>query len=97
MLPDPDFNYYRNFFSLSNENQDGYSDPAFDRLAIEARQTFSVPQRRRLYEQAEAVLATDMPIAPLLATPVIYVVNKRVHDFPEIDMSASDLSKVWLS
>ena len=53
VLPDPDFVYYRNFYSGSSQNHDGYSDPTFDSLVVEARETFSEPQRKKLYEEAQ--------------------------------------------
>lgn len=96
-LSDPDFMYYRNFCSCSNQNQEAYSDPAFDNLVNAARETFSEPQRKVLYEKAQLILAKDLPVIPLFATPTIYIVNNRVHNFPAVFTSTADLTTAWLS
>lgn len=78
-------------------NQDGYANPAFDNLVVEAREMFSQPQHKKLYESANLLLAEALPIIPISSTPVLYVANERVHNFPAIDTCSADLSQVWLS
>lgn len=96
-FPDPAFLYYRNFYSASSQNQEAYSDPEFDNLAIEAQETFSVPRRKKLYLEAQQVLARDLPVVPLWTAPSVYIVNDRVHGFPAIFTSSQDISGVWES
>ncbi|MER8102061.1 ABC transporter substrate-binding protein [Kitasatospora sp. NPDC094016] len=46
-------------------NDAGYSSPEFDKLSKEADAATSVEKTAELYQQAEAVLAKDMPAIPL--------------------------------
>ncbi|MDH6705221.1 oligopeptide transport system substrate-binding protein [Kitasatospora sp. MAA19] len=46
-------------------NDAGYSSPEFDKLSKEADAATSVEKTTELYQQAEAVLAKDMPAIPL--------------------------------
>ncbi|KJS53049.1 ABC transporter substrate-binding protein [Streptomyces rubellomurinus] len=46
-------------------NDAGYSSPEFDKLTKEADAATSVEKTAELYQQAEAVLAKDMPAIPL--------------------------------
>jgi ABC-type transport system substrate-binding protein len=80
-IPDPDLNYYKNFFSTSNNNQTGLSDPALDSLLVEARETVSDAQRTALYLQAQKILAKDLPQIPLVDQPVVVISTKKLKDF----------------
>ena len=97
VLPDPDITYYRDFCSCSSENQDAYVDPRLDNLVIQARETFSQIQRKKLYEQAAQVVAQDLPWVPLFSAPNDSYVNKVVHGFPDTVTTTNDFSQVWLS
>jgi peptide/nickel transport system substrate-binding protein len=80
-IPDPDLNYYKNFYSASNNNQTGIDDPALDNLLIEARETVSDAQRAVLYLQAQKLLAKDLPQIPLFAQPVVVISTKQLKNF----------------
>jgi len=80
-IPDPDINYYKNFYSQSNNNQTGISDPALDSLLIEARQTVSGAQRTVLYLQAQKLLVKLLPQIPLFDQPVVVISTKKLKHF----------------
>lgn len=80
-IPDPDINYYKNFYSQSNNNQTGINDPALDSLLIEARQTVSGAQRTVLYLQAQKLLAKLLPQIPLFDQPVVVISTKKLKNF----------------
>ncbi|MFC9327281.1 ABC transporter substrate-binding protein [Kitasatospora sp. NPDC057015] len=59
-------NFLRDVYGTgASANDAGYSSPEFDKLAQEADQATSVEKTADLYQQAEAVLAKDMPAIPL--------------------------------
>jgi oligopeptide transport system substrate-binding protein len=72
-----DFNDASNFLDIfrqnSNNNDEGYADPAFDSLLDEAAITPNPAQRRLLLESAERKMLSDYPIIPLY-----YFVSKRL-------------------
>ncbi|MFI2613001.1 ABC transporter substrate-binding protein [Kitasatospora sp. NPDC018619] len=49
----------------ASSNDNSYSSPEFDRLSKEADAATTVEKTAELYQQAEAVLAKDMPAIPL--------------------------------
>ncbi|MCX5210996.1 ABC transporter substrate-binding protein [Kitasatospora sp. NBC_00240] len=59
-------NFLRDVYGTgASANDAGYSSPEFDKLAEAADQATSVEKTADLYQQAEAVLAKDMPAIPL--------------------------------
>ncbi|MFD0259463.1 ABC transporter substrate-binding protein [Kitasatospora indigofera] len=59
-------NFLRDVYGTgASANDAGYSSPEFDKLAQQADQATSVEKTADLYQQAEAVLAKDMPAIPL--------------------------------
>ncbi|GGV43775.1 peptide ABC transporter substrate-binding protein [Kitasatospora herbaricolor] len=59
-------NFLRDVYGTgASANDAGYSSPEFDKLAQAADQATSVEKTADLYQQAEAVLAKDMPAIPL--------------------------------
>ena len=97
-LPDPDNTYYRQLFSTSSNNQEGFVSPAFDSLSSQARETSNVANRKKLYIEAQKIIAQQIPILPLWSYANIWVYNKHVHNVPipvsELNM---DLTGIWLS
>ncbi|MFI5753656.1 ABC transporter substrate-binding protein [Streptomyces sp. NPDC051569] len=59
-------NFLRDIYGTgASANDSLYSSPEFDKLTKEADKATSVDQTTELYQQAEAVLAKDMPSIPL--------------------------------
>lgn len=46
-------------------NDVGYSDPTFDTLMEQARSTYDIVERARLYRAAQRILADDLPVIPI--------------------------------
>ncbi len=72
-----DYNEASTFLSLMQSNNDSnymkYASPAYDGLMAAALKSTSVEERADHYRQAEALLAKDMPVAP-----VYHYVNARL-------------------
>ncbi|MBL0625738.1 ABC transporter substrate-binding protein [Aeromonas jandaei] len=64
-------------------NNDGkYSNPAFDKLMSESRDQVDATSRNKLYVQAEAILAKDMPIIPIYQYVQPRMVKSYVGGYP---------------
>ncbi len=67
-ITDPDILYYA-FDSKSippqGANRNFYMNPIFDKLVEEAREITDEAKRKRLYAQAQKILAKDLPVLPL--------------------------------
>ncbi len=64
-----DYNEASSMLSLlesDNGNNDGkYNSPAYDELMAKSRKTTDANERANYYQQAEAILSQDMPVAPI--------------------------------
>ncbi|GAA1388812.1 ABC transporter substrate-binding protein [Luteococcus peritonei] len=74
-------------------NDAKYDNPAFDAKLKQAAAATTPEEANKLYQEAEAMLATDLPTAPLwsAATPVAWstkVTNVKVTPFGTLDLSA---------
>ncbi len=63
--PDP-FTFLQAYESGSDQNDTGYSNPAYDALIVQARRQPDVALRYRYFERAEALLNQDAPYLPFL-------------------------------
>lgn len=64
-------------------NNDGkYSNPDFDKLMNESRDQVDAASRNKLYVQAEAILAKDMPIIPIYQYVQPRMVKSYVGGYP---------------
>ncbi|MFB2862188.1 ABC transporter substrate-binding protein [Aeromonas sp. MdU4] len=64
-------------------NNDGkYSNPAFDKLMTDSRDQVDADARNKLYVQAEAILAKDMPIIPIYQYVQPRMVKSYVGGYP---------------
>ncbi len=65
-----------------NKNIWAYSNPKVDELIKAGRRGGKDRKKLKgIYQEIERILLTDMPYIPVWDEPVIYGVNKRVHDF----------------
>jgi ABC-type transport system substrate-binding protein len=96
VIPDPDLNYYKNFYSKSNNNQTGINDPALDSLLVEARETVSGAQRTVLYLKAQKMLAKVLPQIPLYVTPVVVINSTKLKSFSPLLNSGYSIDQASL-
>ena len=73
-----------------------YSNQGVDDLLQKARATVDAQQRHNLYAQAEKLILTDMPAAPLYFYRYFRVVGPRLHGFSVDPMGTTDMRAVWL-
>jgi peptide/nickel transport system substrate-binding protein/oligopeptide transport system substrate-binding protein len=73
-----------------------YSNAGVDELLQKARATMDAQQRQNLYAQAEKLILTDMPAAPLYFYRYYRVVGPRLHGFAVDPMGTIDMRAVWL-
>ncbi len=88
-----DFNDASNFLDIfrqnSNNNDEGYSDPAFDELLDKAAITSDPTLRRSILERAEQKMLNDYPIIPLY-----HFVSKRLVKTYVLGVHPSPLDRV---
>ncbi len=67
--PDPYLSYFLSSNAGSAENKygdaSGYLSAAYDQLVVQARQSYDTDKRARLYREAQALLAADLPTIPI--------------------------------
>jgi peptide/nickel transport system substrate-binding protein/oligopeptide transport system substrate-binding protein len=73
-----------------------YANQGVDDLLQKARATVDAQQRHNLYAQAEKLILTDMPAAPLTFYRYFRVVGPRLHGFSVDPMGTTDMRAVWL-
>jgi oligopeptide transport system substrate-binding protein len=69
------------FLGNSGNNRTGWSNPRYDALVQEAGGEPDVSRRASLYQQAEAILLEELPIAPVYQRVNINLVSPRVQGF----------------
>ncbi len=89
----------RQFSSQRDANPTGFADPVVDRLLAQARATAEERRRTRLYQQAEAAILTDLPVAPVLEQrhSAVLARGTEVEGFDLTPWGALDLSVVRLA
>lgn len=73
-----------------------YSNQGVDDLLQKARATTDAQQRHNLYAQAEKLILTDMPAAPLYFYRYFRVAAGRVNGFTVDPMGTTDMRAVWV-
>ena len=56
----------------------GYSNPAIDKLFVQAKGTSDEAARKNLYGQIAATLATDVPVIPLISALFARPINNSI-------------------
>jgi peptide/nickel transport system substrate-binding protein len=79
--PEPDDYLGRTFETGGATNVYGFSDPALDKLLIQARATSNVADRNKLYDQAQRMLACTGPVAHLVYGTLITAIRSDVQGF----------------
>ncbi|OYO22426.1 peptide ABC transporter substrate-binding protein [Enemella dayhoffiae] len=80
----------------ASSNDFDYSNPAFDKKLVEADAAKDPDQANKLYQEAEAMLAKDLPTVPKWYSSVPYghsnkVTNVKVTPFGTLDLSSITL------
>ncbi len=82
-IVDPDV--YRDTLSSSEfppgRNRGYYSNKKFDDLVNKARETMDFRTRQRLYNEAQRIIAGDMPVIPLWYNDNIHILSRRIKNF----------------
>lgn len=82
--PDPTIGVQRLYWSKNIvkgapfTNGSGYSNPQMDRLLEAAQVETDEQKRRKLWDDAQQLAMTDLPIIPLLRLDMVTIMNKRV-------------------
>jgi oligopeptide transport system substrate-binding protein len=69
------------FVTGGGNNQTGWSSPAYDELIARAARTPDLAARLELFQQAEALLLAEAPIAPLLFGARVHLLHPDVHNW----------------
>lgn len=62
----------------NGRNRSRYSNPAFDKLVIEAVDSTDKVRMRELYGEAQKIVSVDIPLLPLWYPANIVIANKRI-------------------
>jgi peptide/nickel transport system substrate-binding protein len=79
--PDPDDYFGRTFATGGATNVFKYSDPALDKLLSDARVSQNPGERKRLYDQAQRILACDGPVVHLAYGTLFTAVRADVQGY----------------
>ncbi|MCL9782908.1 peptide ABC transporter substrate-binding protein [Vibrio sp. S4M6] len=92
-----DYNEASTFLSIfttgNSRNYGGYSNPEYDKIIAKATVETDVKKRQKLYDQAEQILAKDMPIAPIFYYMQARLVNPHLGGFPKDNAEGRIYSK----
>ena len=67
--------------SLEGNNFSKWCDPEFDKLVKAAKATTDVAERTKLYQQAQQLLKSQVPMTPIAHSTVYQPMRKNVEDF----------------
>ena len=87
-------NFLTPLYATGGSSNDGeYSNPAFDKKLKEAAAATDTTQSNKLYNEAERMLATDVPAIPLWTSSTAYgwsdkVANVKLTPFGTIDLTS---------
>lgn len=66
------------YHSQGTLNEFGYANPEVDRLLERGRATFDQKERARIYQQAQKLIAADVPVVYLVYPTEIQALSKRI-------------------
>ena len=73
-----------------------YSNPAFDKLLVEAAAATDAAAANAKYQEAEALLATDMPVIPMWYTKSTMGWSEKVASMKITAFGTIDLTSICL-
>ncbi len=98
--PDPDLNLYRAFHSKfadqPSSNYTQFANPKMDDLLERGRSTLARAERQKIYDQASAILAEEVPYLFLFYATFHTVLGSKVHAGPNIADGVLRLHTAWV-
>ena len=88
--------YLELFTSDSGNNSTGWSDPGYDRLVAAAGAELDSQHRSELYQQAEALLLDEAPIAPIFFGTRVYLCHPAVRNWRPALLGIHQYKDVYL-
>jgi oligopeptide transport system substrate-binding protein len=88
--------YLELFLGKGGLNHTGWANPAYDRLIAEASRTLDPAQRFEFFQQAEALLLEEAPIAPLYFGAQTYLIHPAVKGWVPAPLVVRRYQYVWL-
>lgn len=85
------------FVSGGGNNWTGWSDPAYDRLIAQAARTADPAARHEFFQQAEARLLEQAPVAPVYFGTRAYLIHPAVHGWEPTLLGLHQYKKVYLA
>ena len=85
------------FYTGSGDNNSGYSNPDFDAALDYARTVVDADERTKAYQDANAIVAEDMPVIPMFNYCHTYLTSGRVNNFYYSPSGYITMTKCWLS
>jgi peptide/nickel transport system substrate-binding protein len=93
--PDPDGLLYILFHSKGYANTTGYKNDRVDALLEQARQNFDQAERKKLYSEAQAIIARDVPMLPLFFSVEYAALRDSVQGFEWIPDQIPRFRGLW--
>jgi oligopeptide transport system substrate-binding protein len=84
------------FVSGGGNNWTGWADPAYDRLIAQAAHTADSSARHGFFQQAEARLLEQAPVAPVYFGTRAYLIHPAVHGWEPTLLGLHQYKKVYL-
>jgi peptide/nickel transport system substrate-binding protein len=94
---DPDGLLYILFHSKGFANTTGYKNEKVDSLLEQARSTFDMEARKKLYSEAQQLIAQDVPMLPLFNSVEYGALRANVHGFEWIPDQMARFRYLWKS
>ncbi|MCE5204050.1 MAG: peptide ABC transporter substrate-binding protein [Coriobacteriales bacterium] len=87
---------YPLFQSKAGDNKSAYSNPEVDKALDEARTITDDAARIKAYQDINAIVQANVPVAPLMFYKHTRVGSSRIHDFVWDAQGLGDFTKVWI-
>ena len=84
------------FLGKGTQNRTGWANPEYDRLIAEAARTLDPERRFEHFQQAEALLLEEAPIAPLCFDAKTYLIHPAVKGWVPAPLGLRRYQYVWL-
>ncbi|MGH2561678.1 MAG: ABC transporter substrate-binding protein [Thermomicrobiales bacterium] len=103
----PDFDEFRDIFACdatwpAGQNAMGYCNPQVDELFVQGRATTDDVERKQIYDEAQVILADELPWIPFYNLSLVGGFNARVQDGDAIFNAWNrpynwSIEKVWIA
>jgi len=89
--------HYALFNSKSGDNKSAYNNPAMDAAIAEGQTITDSAARIAKYEEIDAIIGADVPIAPLMFYKHHHAGSDRINDFVFTPLYFGSFEKAWVS